>query len=428
MKPYELNTTGVCSTCHKTTEDKIKCTHCEAYYHATCSQSDPICRATFLKVFHTSTVKPNFMWSCDHCLTLSEQNKVATLSQQVAALTATIDKLVQAQGKDSQSVKSQVTEEFTLLTELLTSDIKTRFQEVTTDLTDKFENLKSELTESTQMPAKVDATPATANPWNNPQKVQQVKAALLVKPTADGQPLDIQKVQDAAIEHGIPLDSVVVSATGETFVNLPNEDTRRKLQPILANMNPEKEIVVLKSKLPSIALLSVTKEHKTEDITRMIKQQNEAIGTLMDSGCHLSVVYTKKPTADQKFHQVVLRVSPEIRRAIKANNHKIHMASNVHRVVDRFHVKRCNTCHCFGHYADKCNNTKVCGYCSETNHFSRDCPLKNAEPGNYTCNNCKKHDPDTAKGHSTFWSKCPAYLEQQKRHKRTIGYNYDDLN
>ena len=157
----------------------------------------------------------------------------------------------------------------------------------------------------------------------------------------------------------------------------------------------------------------------------MIKQQNEAVGSLADSGSHLSVVYTKKPIKEQKFHQVVLRVSPEIRRAIKSNNDKLHMGDKVHRVVDRFHVKRCNTCQSFGHYSEKCENTKICGYCAENSHLSKDCPHKDSEHENHKCHNCLKLKLDPHTGHSTFWYKCPAYLEQQKRQKRTIGYNYD---
>ena len=34
----------------------------------------------------------------------------------------------------------------------------------------------------------------------------------------------------------------------------------------------------------------------------------------------------------------------------------------------------------------------------------------------------------TAEGHSTFWSKCPAYMDQQNKYKRTISYNYEDSN
>ena len=179
--------------------------------------------------------------------------------------------------------------------------------------------------------------------------------------------------------------------------------------------------------MPSIALLGVTDEHKSEEIIHMIKLQNAAIGSLVEAGSHISVVYTKKPSESQKFHQVVLRVSPEIRRVIKNNRNKIHMGDKVHTVVDRFHVKRCNTCQQFGHYADRCSpaNRETCGYCAENTHLSTNCPHKSESHVNYKCINCEKQSLNPSTGHSTFWSKCPAYLEQQKKHKRTIGYNYD---
>lgn len=426
MKPYEISEAGLCFTCNKKiSEEKIKCTHCDKYYHATCSQTDPICRVTFLKTFHQSTIKPNFTWSCDDCLTLSEQNKVGTLSDQISALRLAVDKLTKE--KSENNLQSLVKDEFALLTEVISSEIRVRLTEVKTELHSKFNNLQSELSENLPTLATVNVAKAPITPWDNTQKIEEIKSSLLVK-TSGGHPIDINKVKDAAVDNGIPLDSVVVSSAGDTFVNLPNEASRRKLEPILANIEPEREVVVLKSKLPSIAILSVTEEHKPEDIIRMIKQQNEVIGNLIEAGSHLSVVYTKKPTEDQKFHQVVLRVSPDIRRALKFNKNKIHMSANVHRVVDRFHVKRCNKCHDFGHYADRCPGIQICGYCAETSHPSKDCPIKNHGHASYKCHNCDKQGLNPASGHSTFWSKCPAYIDQQNRHKRTIGYNYDDPN
>ena len=376
---------------------------------------------TFLKSFQTSTVKKNFTWQCDLCYTRTEQNKVATLSEQISDLKSSVETMVRQQNIGQ--IKKSITEEFNLIQEAMLSEIKSRFEEVQSKLAVELQNLKSEVI----IPANDSTTPALGTPWDNAQRVRGIKASLLVKPSA-GQAIDMKKVQAAAVDNGIPLDSVVVSSSGETFLNLPNEASRDKLQPILATIEPEKEIVVLKSKLPSVALLSVTEEHKSVDIIRMIKQQNEAVGNLMESGSHLSVVYTKKPREGQKFHQVVLRVSPEIRRAIRANNNRIHMSSSVHKVVDRFHVKRCNTCQSFGHYTEKCSNTKVCGYCSETTHLSKDCPIKDNGHEHHKCNNCIKQNLTPNTGHSAFWGKCPAYLDQQKRLKRTVGYNYEDSN
>ena len=425
MKPYEISDSGQCNTCNTKISDKdhkIKCSHCEVFYHATCSHTDPIGRISYLKAFHHLTIKPNFTWSCDVCLTLAEQNKVGTLSEQISTLRLAVEKL--SRERCINDLKKLVQEEFTLLTENVTTDVRVRLTETKTELNKKFEDLQCKLLEN--LPATENVANDLTNPWQNTRKVNQIKSALLVKPS-DGQPIDIKKVKDAAVDNGIPLDSVVVSTGGETFVNFPNEDSRKKLEPILANIEPQSEVIVLKSKLPSIALLSVTEEHSPQDITRMIKQQNQVIGSLIDTGSHMSVVYTKKPTEGQKFHQVVLRVSPEIRRAIKSNNMKIHMSDRVHKVVDRFHIKRCNTCHQFGHYSDKCDNPRVCGYCGENSHDSKDCPIKDGGHAHFKCNNCEKQSLNPV-GHSTFWSKCPAYLDQQNKYKRTIGYNYDESN
>ena len=70
-----------------------------------------------------------------------------------------------------------------------------------------FEDLQSKLLEN--LPATENVANDLTTPWHNTRKVDQIKSALLVKPS-DGLPIDIKKVKDAAVDNGIPLDSVVV--------------------------------------------------------------------------------------------------------------------------------------------------------------------------------------------------------------------------
>ena len=121
-----------------------------------------------------------------------------------------------------------------------------------------------------------------------------------------------------------------------------------------------------------------------------------------------------------------MRVSPDIRKAIKASGHKLFLSEQTCNVVDNFHVKRCNRCQKFGHYANKCNLTThdVCGYCGE-NHKSNVCLLKNSPANTHKCINCTTAGLGTeAEGHSTFSFRCPAYIIQQGKLRNSIAYDY----
>ena len=206
---------------------------------------------------------------------------------------------------------------------------------------------------------------------------------------------------------------------------MPNKESGDKLHPIIRDIQPNNEIKILKSKLPSIALLGVTQPLTKDVIVKRILSQNVVVRDLVEEGSHLSVVYTKAPVNENPYHQVVLRVDPAIRRGIKKIGDIIYMGKQLHRVRDRFYIRRCNTCQGYGHHQDKCPTpqTPICGYCS-ANHKSNDCPIKADPPRSYSCHNCKSKDLASS-GHSTFWHHCPSYKEMQKKLERTIDYDYN---
>ena len=431
MKPFELNTTGQCSSCSKKiTEEKLQCSHCETIFHATCTTGDPLCtNKTFLRTFVTaSTNKLNFSWKCDVCCTLAEADKVATLSQQLSGIR---DALVKLTGKTQtvdelkKELKTQMSNEFTLLTESFNSSITSQMREIRSDFQKELEKLNVKKREI--QPDDGDSQTRSSNTvWDRKDKVKEMRSSLIAKFNEETQTsLDVDKLEKAAIAHGIPLNSVHVTESGDTFVNLPDKASSDKLQPLLREMNHE--TVTLKSKLPSVALMGVTRKYSKIEVVETILKQNEVIRSLVEKGSHLSVVYTKEPGEDSTYHQVVLRVSPDIRRAMHNHGNKLHMGKVVHKVVNRFYIRRCNVCQCYGHYQEKCPTPRspVCGYCSSNEHLSKDCPIKDGPTKDFSCNNCKSQKLEF-KGHSTFWHNCSAYKAQQKKLERSIDYDYSN--
>ena len=168
-------------------------------------------------------------------------------------------------------------------------------------------------------------------------------------------------------------------------------------------------------------------------LLKKLKKQNPQIKECIDKGSEFSIVYIKKPQTNnstgeiKSFYQVVVRVSDDIRKVIRANDDKIFMDLVAHRVNDRFYVKRCNKCQKFGHYEKDCKSETCCGYCRSNNHSSNDCnEVQEADHEHYECINCQRAGRDY-KGHSSRWNRCPMYLERQQKMKKMIPY-YDQKN
>ena len=154
-----------------------------------------------------------------------------------------------------------------------------------------------------------------------------------------------------------------------------------------------------------------------------MKRQNPLLEDKLGQETDFSIVYCRKPKEgnDNGDHQVVARVSEEVRKLIKSCDNKVFIDLVALRVVDRFYIKRCNRCQQFGHYEKDCSTDVRCGYCTN-HHRSVDCDQVDVgDFDKYECWNCKDAGKDSV-GHSTHWHKCPTLLEQQKKIKKGIPY------
>ena len=441
---FLLSKTGECDTCNTKISDKeiVKCRCCENKFHAICNQvaekSQKICNVSFWQSYLTA--KQNFSWACDECLTKEETTTASSLKTQIDLLAQSVQSLrteIQVphdQNQIEDIVKKQVSDEFAQFKIELTESRATDQRETSNTL---MEALRLQMSEELNLLTTAAANTVKDNPlradtpWGDSSKVDKikvdlVKSSLMVKPDNQGNPVDVNKIKTLAVNNGIPVNSIKVTTKGETFVNLPSEQIRNKFTPLLQAQESSNEVLNVKSKLPTISLLRVTEALTPNEIKEALYRQNENIKALMDAKSHLSVVFTKPPGENQDYHQIALRVSPEIRKSIKAYGDKVHIRGSFYKVDDRFYIKRCNRCQQFGHYADKCDHEspEVCGYCTE-HHKSNECPKRDLHYLEHECVNCKSSELES-KGHSTFWRYCPAYIIQQNKLKGSISYNYSN--
>ena len=383
MIAYQVDASGKCSTCNKqTTEaDILQCYDCQSYLHGVCGET-PITNKTFLKKFKEVRVR-NFMFVCDHCLTRRENKQASLMKDQISELTNTVSTLVK-----------------------------------------EFSAFKLEQAER---PAVQTAPAVSEKPsvWKNQTRTSSMKASLCIK--SKGKAVDIDKIKEIARANSIQVSKADVKDNGDVYVDMPSHENREKLLPLLdGDTFAQNEIVTLKSKLPTISILSVEDFSCKEEFVDKVKQQNPEIKRLIAEGSEFSIVYAKEPrksgdSSKKEYHQVVARVSEEVRRVIKESGNKVFVDLIAHRVVDRFFVRRCNKCQEYGHYEKDCVKPECCGYCQQR-HKSSDCNQVNSgDTKNYQCINCKKEGKPHI-GHSSLWHKCPSFVEQQKKVKKSIPY------
>ena len=310
---------GMCSACKTDTNetDVLSCFDCKEVFHALCnSMESPICNKSFLNTFKRAK-KINFFFLCDVCLTKREQNEASTVTQQISSLTETVAKLASefSAFKDSQHNR----------------DIQQNNVE---------------------------------QPWSNPESVKKMKSSLQIK--SNGVDIELEEI---ASSNSIQVSKAVKHDNGDVVIHLPTVQDSEKLSPLI---NQEtfagNEVVKVKSKLPTISILSVTNFTTNEDFIEKVKRQNPVIKEKIQNGSEFKIVFTKKPQDEEsgnknKYIQVVARVSNDMREAIRLADDRIYMDLVAHKVVDRFFIKRCNKCQKFGHYEKDCSEEVCCGYC-----------------------------------------------------------------
>ena len=411
--PHQLDNNGTCGTCQTVAKevDVVECYNCRSKFHADeCNKSRPFCTNRQFLDTHIRMQKSNtsnFQFICTHCLTRREHNEASSMTQQIAALVEGLANLT----KEVQSLKQGRTG-----------------GDATGVVNIEYGSGNTPAPPPPQAPAQPSAWENTTR--TNEMKKTMKKFTLCIK-SNEGSQVDAEKIKNIVTANGIKVSKASVNKkNNDMYVDLPSEEQRQKLIPLLSEeVIPNNKIVNVKQKCPTISIRGVENFISEEELIARINDQNTEIKEKLENGSQFSVVYTKEQRqndtdedGETKEFQVVARVSDDIRSIIKANGDKIFLGFKSLRVVDRFYVKSCSKCHKFGHYHADCTSIACCGFCCSEEHDSQNCPIHQAKDHtNYKCINCKNLGKPSD-GHSSHWHKCPAFLEVQKKMMKNIPY------
>jgi hypothetical protein len=120
-----------------------------------------------------------------------------------------------------------------------------------------------------------------------------------------------------------------------------------------------------------------------------------------------------KRTTDASW---VLEVHPTVWKNLTSNGH-IYIDWHSCRVENFVKLTKCQR---YGHVAKYCNSDESCGFCTSSEHDTKDCPHKN-HPPKHSCINCirakfREHN------HHTNAESCPIYKRKLEEYLSSISY------
>ena len=411
LHDHQLDDEGICSSCKEVANDlhRLHCYICTKSFHGDCDGVAPFTTKSFVSAFKKLRNNDSFVFICPHCKTQRENIEAGTHQQQISLVITAVKQIKEEMKQEMKQIKEEVKQ---LKNESNTNEGISVPK--TTDLTE------------TAVPVPPPSNLPTTSAWSDPNRTKEIvrkeKVTLCIK--RNNEKIDLSKLKEVVAKNGVQVSKTSVNKeNGDVYCEFPSNEQRDKLSQHLVSEG--RNCVNVKSKCPIINIRNVCDYVNEDDFVERMKQQNQRIAQLIDNGSEFSIVFTKEQNSDptkDAVHQIVARVSEELRDVIKEAGDKTYIGFSSLRVFDRFYVKSCAKCHKHGHFHAECDQTQCCGYCMAENHTSRDCPIyKEKKQAEYKCVNCKEAGKPEV-GHSSHWHQCPTYLDQQKKMMKRIPY------
>ena len=384
---FELDDHGNCSACGNLSieSEHVKCFTCKKLFHVVCKNStadETVATKTLIENFLGSSTKKNFPFFFDKCVTLLE---------------------ISSSESDSQRIN---------LLETKMSTIDSQLKEISMMLKAKGES-------KADAPTKPVKSPEKKSIWNDTEKLATVKAppstAVLVLPKIPNQETHSANktiIEKTVIDNQIPLKETYTNREGDLVLVCESTEKRDELKTLVQTVKQDIKMNTPKPKQHSITIVGMAREYSTEEIKKMIVQQNVLMKRFTEANNlddHLKVHSVKSLKSDDQKFQVFASVSETLREGFKKSKDKVIMGVTSCKVYDRVQTKRCNNCQMFGHFMANCPtaSTPACGKCSG-DHATKDCTETTRG-----CINCKRSNTEYL-SHSAFYHKCPSLLRFQE--------------
>ena len=407
-----INDQGICSSCacDKALEKSVFCFRCHKYFHAMCKieQNDKskhgssdrihpvICGKTFYNQFtsriQNESLQGSFLFMCNPCKTLHEQEEASNLQVHVH----TLERKVDAMEAGLRDIKA------------LLSNLSTTSSPVAKSTVEKSST----------------SDKAGLNPWYDTQGLEKVKSMLplIVKNTSTGHNVLDSDIEKIVVENNIQVDSNYSNKSGDRIFVVASDEDRKKLSSKLSEEFPESQVQQPPERLPTISVSNILEEMQPDILKQKIFAMHSELKDLVENGEKFEVLNVRKQRRGNNY-QACIRVSNSIRKFIEVRGNKLYIGMYSCNVYDHFYIRRCNNCQKYHHYAEKCKAaTPTCAKCAGQ-HSTVDCQ-SHSQPGFIpTCVNCSQTSKQNfTHTHYATSLECPSYQAAQDELRKSIRY------
>ena len=274
---------GNCPACGNLSieSEHVKCFTCKKLFHVVCKNStadETVATKTLIENFLGSSTKKNFPFFFDKCVTLLE---------------------ISSSESDSQRIN---------LLETKMSTIDSQLKEISMMLKAKGES-------KADAPTKPVKSPEKKSIWNDTEKLATVKAppstAVLVLPKIPNQETHSANktiIEKTVIDNQIPLKETYTNREGDLVLVCESTEKRDELKTLVQTVKQDIKMNTPKPKQHSITIVGMAREYSTEEIKKMIVQQNVLMKRFTEANNlddHLKVHSVKSLKSDDQKFQVL---------------------------------------------------------------------------------------------------------------------------
>ena len=281
--------------------------------------------------------------------------------------------------------------------------------------------------------------PAEAGAWtevlskNAKRKMARYESNTLIIKAKEGQISDesheeeLCKVVKSNLKD-VKIDKMRFTPNKCVILNLPDPESIEKAKNALqdndkvtANNTKKAQPKIM---IPYVPLMEIgdSEEDKAEFINSILyKNANLKNFTTQD----IEIINIRSSKLEKHKH-VIVKCSPQIRKAIYQNNNEIYTMYGHYEIHDNYYVKICNHCQGYGHIEQDCKNKQIskrpptCGKCAE-NHKTIECTKERKD---FKCSQCTKKNLNNDRNHAVKDHKCQAYMEQIRRIAQNTEHGY----
>jgi hypothetical protein len=247
---------------------------------------------------------------------------------------------------------------------------------------------------------------------------------LIIGGDKPGKSISKTDLETIAVDNKLPVERLHINSSGKTVLTFATQNDRDKANSKLKAAFPESEIRQSIDLLPTISIANISNTIKAEELSDAVMRFNPEIESYVKNGGVFKVLGKLRKQNKNDLLQANVRVSNNIRKLLENGGNRVCTAFGYScKVYDHFHIKRCNICQKYNHYADNCptKQAPVCAYCAE-NHKSDDCPRRTATGFIPTCVNCKLSSDQCTTNHESSSITCSTYKKAQDALRNSILY------